>query len=111
MFEDEEEISQGYGNAGDLMPQDPMAAQGGGAPGGGGGGQDPIVAGLTAFMETQDPQIAVEVCTMLAEQMGLSAPAAPAAPGGGDPVGGGGAPAPAPAPMGKNGMTFRPKLF
>lgn len=106
MFEDEEEITQGYGNAGDLMPQDPMAAQGGG-----GGGQDPIVAGLTAFMETQDPQIAVEVCNMLAQQMGLSAPAAPAASGGGEPMAGGGAPAPAPAPMGKNGMTFRPKLF
>jgi hypothetical protein len=108
MFEDEEEISQGYGNASDLMPQDPMGAQGN-AQAQGGGGQDPIVSGLTAFMETQDPQIAVEVCNMLAQQMGIGAPAP--APGGNAPMGGGGAPAPASAPMGKNGMGFRPKLF
>lgn len=108
MFEDEDEISQGYGNAQDLMPQDPAAAQGGGGQGG-----DPIMAGVQAFVETQDPQIAVEVVTMLAEQMGLSAAPAPAGPaGGGAPMGGGNATPPAaPAPMGANGMTVKPRLF
>lgn len=111
MFEDEENVSQGYGSTQDMMPQDPAM---GGAPAGQGGGEggDPVVAGLTAFMETQDPQIAVEVCTMLAEQMGIGAQPAPAP----APAGGGvppmGAPAPAaPAPMGMNGMTVKPKLF
>ncbi len=111
MYEDEEsDVSQGYGNAQDLMPQDPAAQ------GGDGGGGDPIMAGVQAFMETQDPQIAVEVVIMLAEQMGLSAPAP--APGGGGGMGGApmGAPpmgggAPMGAPMGLNGMVVRPILY
>lgn len=111
MFEDEEEFSLGYGNAQELMPQDPMAAQGGAPAGAPGAEGDPIMQGVQAFMETQDPQIAVEVVTMLAEQMGLSAAAPAPAPGGNGGMGAGPAQAPAPAPMGRNGMTVKPKLY
>ena len=105
MFEDEEDISAGYGNSNEMMQQDPMAGGSGDPAAQGGGGGDPLAEGVQAFMETQDPQIAVQVVMMLAEQMGLGGGQPPAGP----PAGGGGAP---PMPMGRNGMSVpRPRLF
>jgi hypothetical protein len=103
MFEDEEDISSGYGNVNEMMPQDPMAAGAGAPPPAEGqGGSDPLMEGVQAFMQTQDPQIAVQVVMMLAEQMGLGGGGQAPAPSGGQP----------PMPMGRNGMTIsRPKLF
>ncbi len=63
----------------------------GGAPQGGGGGG--VQEMLMQVLESQDPNMALEFCNMLGQQMGIG--------GGGAPQGG--APA-GPAPMGRNGM-------
>jgi hypothetical protein len=61
---DEEMAYQGDPGMGGDMGQDAGA-----------GGIDPqIVQGVQAFMETQDPQIAVEVVMMIAELLGLQQP-------------------------------------
>lgn len=99
-----EEFEAGYGNPEDLMAQGPADAElAGGAPEEEAGTTEAIIAeGVQAFMESQDPQIAVEVVMMLAEQMGLTqgAPAGGAqpAPAAADPMGG--------IPMAKHGGKF-----
>lgn len=97
----EDEIAPGYGSAQDMMGQGPMDAELAGAPptedaGGGGEVEAMIAEGVQAFMETQDPQVAVQVVMMLAESMGLS--------GGQQSPDQGGQPAPAPAPAGSTPM-------
>jgi len=84
---------------------------GAGAPPAGG----EIESMLREFVTTQDPQLAVQICTMMAAQMGIEAPAPAAPEGGGAPTempGGAGMPgAPTGAgaggmPMGKRGMSI-----
>jgi len=61
--------------AGGEMPAGPEAAP---APGGGGGGD--LQSMLMQFAETQDPQLAVQICNMLLQELqgGGGAPAGPA---------------------------------
>lgn len=73
----------------------PEAAPGGAAPGGGGGGMQEA---LMQVIQSQDPNMALEFCNMLAQEMGI---------GGGAP---GGAPAGG-APMGRNGMRVNTPVF
>jgi hypothetical protein len=97
-----QEISQGYGSPEDMMAPsgDQLAGQEVPQEGGGEGGdmEAMLAEGVQAFMETQDPEIAVQVVMMLAEAMGLSE--------------GAGAPPAGPpqettsAPMAKNGGKF-----
>lgn len=105
-----EDFAQGYGSPEDMMAPGPMDAQlAGGAPedemGGGEGPEAQIAQGVQAFLESQDPQIAVEVVMMLAEQMGMAPggmpeePAGAGMPPGGDPMGGG-------MPMARHGGKF-----
>lgn len=88
-----ENVSQGYGNQGDMMAPQGDAELAGSAPPEEQGGdiEGMIMEGVQAFMETQDPEIAVQVVMMLAETMGLG--------GGGE-----GGPQAAPDPMQGQGM-------
>lgn len=54
------QFEQGYGAEAQAAPQAPQ--------------QDPMVAAIEQFMSTQDPQIAVQIVLMMAEQMGIQAP-------------------------------------
>ena len=71
----------------------------GGAPAEGGQGGGGIQEMLMQVLQSQDPNMALEFCNMLGEQMGISGGAA--APG----------QAPGQAPMGRNGMTLRAPSF
>jgi len=66
-----------------------------GAPSGGLDIEGQIRDGVTAFMQSQDPAIAVEVVTMLAESMGIAPEVDPYAEQGGAPAEGGSPEAPA----------------
>jgi hypothetical protein len=68
------------------------------APGGDGGGGG-IEQALMQVVETQDPQLALQVCNMIAEAMGLSGGVPAGGAPMGDPMG-----APGGAPMGRYGM-------
>lgn len=46
-----------------------MPAEGGGAPAPAGGGGGDLQSMLMQFAETQDPQLAVQICNMLLEQL------------------------------------------
>lgn len=106
----EDDVMQGYGSAEDLgaPPSDATLAGTEAPPEEGGDVEAMIAEGVQAFMETQDPEIAVQVVMMLAESMGLAGGQGPqGAPAGGDPMAGGGAPAPSGGmPMAKNGGKF-----
>jgi hypothetical protein len=65
-----------------------------GAPQGDGSGVQEM---LMQVLETQDPNMALQFCNMLAEQMGLA--------------GGGGAPQGGAAPMGRSGMMIKTPTF
>lgn len=77
---------------------DPMAALAPteGAPAGGGGELEQM---LMQVVQTQDPQLALQFCNMLAQTMGLGQAAAPA-----------GAPAEGGVPMGRRGMILQPRF-
>jgi len=59
------------------------------------GGEDQLKAALMQIVQTQDKDMALEFCMMLAEQMGLGAPA---------PAEGAG------TPMARRGMRFSPRF-
>lgn len=103
------QAAQGYGSADEMMGQGPMDAElAGQAPpaeeGQPAGDIEAMLAeGVQAFMESQDPQIAVQVVMMLAETMGITG-----GQGGGENPS---SPQPAPnaqqgVPMAKNGGKF-----
>ena len=71
-----------FQEGGAMPPQDPAAAQGGADP------MQEILAGCQQAVETQDCQVALQVCQMMLEMAGGAAAPAEAAP----------APAPAEAP-------------
>jgi hypothetical protein len=73
----------------------------GGAPapeGGGGGGVQEM---LMQVVQSQDPNMALQFCNMLAEQMGMGGQGGAPAPGG----------APEGAPMGRYGMEIKAPMF
>lgn len=72
----------------------------GGAPAEGGQGGGGIQEMLMQVLQSQDPNMALEFCNMLGEQMGIGGGQA-AAPG----------QAPAQAPMGRKGMTLSAPAF
>ena len=76
----------------------PMAPEAAPAPEGGGAGQ--LEEMLMQVVQTQDPNLALEFCNMLAEQTGMSG--APAAPTQAAPAGG--------VPMGRRGMRLQPRF-
>jgi hypothetical protein len=104
----EEEL--GYGNPGEMgmSPDAELAGQAPAEEEGAGGELEAMIAeGVQAFMESQDPEIAVQVVMMLAESMGLAGGGGDPMAGGADPMaGGGGAPSGGGMPMAKHGGKF-----
>lgn len=92
--------------AGGGMPAPAGPEAGGGAPAG--GGEDQLQAMLKQVVESQDPNMALQVCNQLYEAIA----------GGGADAGGGQGPAPMPAqggaptgpPMGRYGMKIKPVM-